>query len=193
MICIECESGKMRLRYETEIGFKKSLEMNCLIEVASMAKAKRGVRVIEYPEDKWNVHGDCQESRPPDSRAVTLNGDRTGGRLNKKINMWMLDDDACLKGGGVEASWTIMFSIDLAMPAVLYNGYFSNGELLLLIRNHDDCMWISCDADKKEAKIARVEMADHHYTHRLARYTESMVSLPGFKQIKDWNGGDDDN
>ena len=37
---------------------KKNLEMNCLIEIASMAKAKRGVRVIEYPEDKWNVQGD---------------------------------------------------------------------------------------------------------------------------------------
>ena len=176
--------------------------MNCAIKLPVVAAG--GVGVVgdnddDYDEEYYDAQPETHIIELDKSIAVitlwadALNGDRTGGRLNKKINMWMLDDDACLKGGGVEASWTIMFSIDLAMPAVLYNGYFSNGELLLLIRNHDDRMWISCDADKKEAKIARVEMADHLYTHRLARYTESLVSLPGFKQIKDWNGGDDDN
>ncbi|XP_063943378.1 putative F-box protein At3g10240 [Daucus carota subsp. sativus] len=175
--------------------------MNCAIKLPVVAAG--GVGVVgdnddDYDEEYYDAQPETHIIELDKSIAVitlwadALNGDRTGGRLNKKINMWMLDDDACLKGGGVEASWTIMFSIDLAMPAVLYNGYFSNGELLLLIRNHDDRMWISCDADKKEAKIARVEMADHLYTHRLARYTESLVSLPGFKQIKDWNGRDDD-
>nr|XP_017255439.1 PREDICTED: putative F-box protein At3g10240 [Daucus carota subsp. sativus] len=171
--------------------------MNCAIKLPVVAVGGVGDNDDDYDEEYYDAQPETRIIELDKSIAVitlwadALNGD-SGGRLNKKINMWMLDDDACLKGGGVEASWTIMFSIDLAMPAVLYNGYFSNGELLLLIRNHDDRMWISCDADKKEAKIARVEMADHLYTHRLARYTESLVSLPGFKQIKDWNGRDDD-
>ena len=37
--------------------FQKSLKMNCLVEIASMAKARRGVRVIEYKEIGGNVQG----------------------------------------------------------------------------------------------------------------------------------------
>ncbi|KAK1352871.1 F-box domain-containing protein [Heracleum sosnowskyi] len=37
---------------------------------------------------------------------------------NKKAYMWTLDDEACLRGGGVEASWTLMFSIDLEAKIV---------------------------------------------------------------------------
>ncbi|KAK1352874.1 hypothetical protein POM88_052712 [Heracleum sosnowskyi] len=40
------------------------------------------------------------------------NDDKTDRRLDKKINMCSFDDDAYLRGGGVEALWTIMFSID---------------------------------------------------------------------------------
>ncbi|XP_074334002.1 F-box/kelch-repeat protein At3g23880-like [Apium graveolens] len=62
-----------------------------------------------------------------------LNNDKTDRRfdkkLTKKINMWSLDDDACLRGGGVEASWTIMLSIDFVMPVELFLGYFCNGDL----------------------------------------------------------------
>ncbi|XP_063943455.1 F-box/kelch-repeat protein At3g06240-like [Daucus carota subsp. sativus] len=107
-------------------------------------------------------------------------------RFNKAINMWKLEDDSCLRGGGVEASWTLMFSIDLpTRPAHLFDGYFSNGDLVLLIA-YDDYRWIWCNASKKEAKVVRVDMADHRYTHYLHRYTESLVSLAGFKQIG-WN------
>nr|XP_017255480.1 PREDICTED: putative F-box protein At2g16220 [Daucus carota subsp. sativus] len=180
--------------------------MNCAIKLPVVAAGGVGV---DGDDDEDDFDEDFYDAQP-ETRIIELdksiavitlwadasNDDRNGWRyLDKKINMWRLDDDACLKGGGVEASWTIMFCIDLEMSGILLNGYFSNGELLLLIRDDadDHHMWISCDADKKEAKIARVEMAGHHYTHRVERYTESLVSLPGFEQIKDWNDRDDDN
>ena len=180
--------------------------MNCAIKLPIVAAGGVGVNGDDDEDDFDEEFYDAQ----PETRIIEFDksiavitlwadasdDDRNGWRyLDKKINMWRLDDDACLKGGGVEASWTIMFCIDLEMSGILLNGYFSNGELLLLIRDDadDHHMWISCDADKKEAKIARVEMAGHHYTHRVERYTESLVSLPGFEQIKDWNGRDDDN
>ncbi|KAK1352855.1 hypothetical protein POM88_052693 [Heracleum sosnowskyi] len=90
-----------------------------------------------------------------------------GRNDDHKINMWMLDDDACL-GGGVEASWTPMFSIDLssidlAKPALLILGYFNNRDLLLLTCH----VWISCNGDKKDAKIVpiSVEMDGHGYKY----------------------------
>ncbi|XP_074334000.1 F-box/kelch-repeat protein At3g23880-like [Apium graveolens] len=121
--------------------------------------------------------------------------------LDKKINMWSLDDDTCLSGGGVEASWTMMFSIDLAMPVELCLGYFCNRDLLLLIRGNDytwkswnDYKWISCNADKREAKIIPlpVYMAKRNYYCDLDKYTESLVSLAGFEQVN-WPAGGDDN
>ncbi|XP_063943418.1 F-box/kelch-repeat protein At3g06240-like [Daucus carota subsp. sativus] len=125
--------------------------------------------------------------------ANALNDDWTDHkRFNKAINLWKLEDDSCLRGDGVEASWTLMFSIDLPMrPAHLLNGYYSNGDLVLLVANVDD-RWIWCNASKKEAKIVRVDMVDHCHTHYLYRYTESLVSLSGFKQIS-WNRGYGDN
>ena len=125
-----------------------------------------------------------------------LNGDVAVEGLKKKINIWTLDGDACLRVGGGEVSWTLMFSIDLAMPRYLIFGYFSNNNLLLSIRTpsitENDCVWILCDAHKKEAKLIppSIIMPDHHCIQNVFKYSESLVSLPGFKQVN-WNAGED--
>ncbi|KAK1352865.1 hypothetical protein POM88_052703 [Heracleum sosnowskyi] len=124
-----------------------------------------------------------------------LNDDKTDRKLDNKINMWSFDDDACLRGDGVELSWTIMFSIDLVMPVELSLGYFSKGDLLLLILDENYVYkWIVCNANKKEAKIfpLSVDMAKHKYFRGVNKYVESLVSLAGFKQVN-WNDGEDDN
>ncbi|KAK1352970.1 F-box domain-containing protein [Heracleum sosnowskyi] len=123
------------------------------------------------------------------------NRDKNDRRLDKKINMWSLDDDACLRGGGAEALWTIMFSIDVVTPCptTIFLGFFSNGNLLLLLFNNV-LKWISCNADKKEAKIfpPSADMAVNFLHREFYRYTESLVSLAGFKQVN-CNFGEDDN
>ncbi|XP_074337935.1 F-box protein CPR1-like [Apium graveolens] len=109
---------------------------------------------------------------------------KTDWRLDQKIYVWMLDDDTCLSGGGVEASWTPMFSIDLVTPSVVILGYFNKRDLLLLISS-DDYVWISCNSDRKEVKAVplSVDMASHHYTRDGYKYRETLVSLAGFKQV----------
>ncbi|KAK1405718.1 hypothetical protein POM88_005323 [Heracleum sosnowskyi] len=69
-------------------------------------------------------------------------------------------------------------------------GCISNGDLLLLIK-FDDYLWILCNADAKIVPLS-VDMADYHYTRHVYKYTESLVSLAGFKQVN-WNDGEDDN
>ncbi|XP_017256543.1 uncharacterized protein LOC108226103 [Daucus carota subsp. sativus] len=96
--------------------------------------------------------------------------------LDAKINMWTLDDDACLRAGGVVASWTLMLSVDLDLIEHPVYGYFGNGELLLII---DDDAWILYNANKKEAIIVPVSVD----VCQIYKYTESLVSIAGFKQV----------
>ncbi|KAK1352857.1 F-box domain-containing protein [Heracleum sosnowskyi] len=152
---------------------------------------------IKLPVIIRDVHDD-DDSEYDETRIIEFNNSIAvitlwdkGWNNGKKINMWTLDDDACLSDGGVEASWTTMFSIDLAASAYLVLGYFNNRDLLVLIGG-DNCML--CNADKKEANIVplSVEMAGHQYGRAVYKYTESLVSLAGFKQIN-WNTVENDN
>lgn len=67
-----------------------------------------------------------------------------------KINLWMLEDEACFHGGGIEASWTLMLNIDVSLPVVFVHGYFNSGDLLLL---DDDLSWCLYNSDTKWFKL----------------------------------------
>ncbi|KAL6526132.1 hypothetical protein OROMI_029772 [Orobanche minor] len=125
---------------------------------------------------------------------IGRSGDEFDCRFYEKINVWMLDDDACLRGGGVEASWTPMLSIDLDSPSKLSYLYFSNGDFLLLTTHDDDNMWILRNADMKDVKIVplSVDTAVELYLVQIYQYTESLVSLGGFRQVY-LNAAEDDN
>lgn len=103
-----------------------------------------------------------------------------GKGLNGKINLWTLDDIACLRVGGVgvQASWTLMLSIDANVPYSICT-CFKNGDLLLMF---DHVKWFSYNSDKKEAKEVPVPV----YQGNICKYTETLVSVTGFKQVK-WN------
>ncbi|XP_074348663.1 F-box protein CPR1-like [Apium graveolens] len=107
------------------------------------------------------------------------------GTSNDKINMWTLDDEACLRGGGVEASWTLMFTVGLDLSVQYVYSYFRTGDLLL---RTDDDEWLLYDSDKKKARVVPISV----YMHQIYKYTESLVSVPGFKQVN-WNAGEDNN
>lgn len=42
------------------------------------------------------------------------------GRRSSNMNLWMLDDEDCLRAGGVEASWTLMLKINTDPPYQLF-------------------------------------------------------------------------
>ena len=95
---------------------------------------------------------------------------------SNQIDMWKLDDEACLRGGGVEASWTIVFSVDLDLTVDSVHGYLPRGDILLMT---DEGVWCLYDTNKKKATIVPVAI-DMHQTFK---YTESLVSVSGFKQV----------
>ncbi|XP_017240286.2 uncharacterized protein LOC108213058 isoform X1 [Daucus carota subsp. sativus] len=52
-----------------------------------------------------------------DSIAIMFSNDEE--LSSGKINLWTLDDEACLRDGGVEASWTFMLNIDVESQQML--------------------------------------------------------------------------
>ncbi|KAK1395164.1 hypothetical protein POM88_014220 [Heracleum sosnowskyi] len=57
--------------------------------------------------------------------------------------------------------------------------YYNNGDLVLLI---DGPVWVWYNPDKKEARNLPIK----RYWRHIFRYTPSLVSIPGFEQVK-WN------
>lgn len=79
-----------------------------------------------------------------DSIAVIIGEGKSG-----KIKLWTLDDVGCFHSGGVEASWTLMLSIDANLPVHFVHSYFKSGDLLL---KSDDEIWYLYNLNQKIAK-----------------------------------------
>ncbi|KAK1392884.1 F-box domain-containing protein [Heracleum sosnowskyi] len=97
--------------------------------------------------------------------------------LNDVFNLWKLDDEACLRDSGVEASWTLMLCIDVGRRVDFVFGYFNSGDFLL--HAEEDHAWILYNTDKKETRNFPVSLHDG----RTLKYNESLVSINGFKQL----------
>ena len=48
-----------------------------------------------------------------------------------RINLWTLDDEACLRDGGVQASWTLKLNIGLDVPFYHVQSLYNSVDLLL--------------------------------------------------------------
>lgn len=115
-----------------------------------------------------------------DSVAVLLANDKES---KSNIKLWTLDNEECLRGGGVEASWTPNFSIDLDLSVQFVHGYFNNGDLLVLAEG----VWYLYNKDKKESRNVQVSIN----VRQVYKYTESLVSIAGSKQVM-WSVHEDD-
>ncbi|XP_074359344.1 F-box/kelch-repeat protein At2g43270-like [Apium graveolens] len=91
-------------------------------------------------------------------------------RLNHKIDLWALDDDE------VEASWTLMLSIDLGLPVWSVCGYFNSGDLILLCSGADN-VWVKYNSDRKEVQ----KLPNLVSMRGSIRYKESLMPIGGSK------------
>lgn len=107
---------------------------------------------------------------------------------NCRIDLWALDDGACLRGRGIQASWTLIHNIYIRQPVQFIHGYFKGGDFLLLI----DAVWYMYNPCNEEDDLcfsvnekAR-NFTDALYTGQIFRYTRSLFKIAGSKQVN-WN------
>ncbi|XP_074343177.1 uncharacterized protein LOC141681011 [Apium graveolens] len=97
---------------------------------------------------------------------------------NGKIQLWTLDNEACLCGGGVQALWTKVLSIDVGLPLYLVEGLYNNSQFLVVGRDGNRFMY---DLNKK---VTKNFTGPYFEATEIFKYTASIFSLEGFKRIK---------
>ncbi|XP_074326666.1 F-box/kelch-repeat protein At3g06240-like [Apium graveolens] len=102
-----------------------------------------------------------------DSITVITNDYERNGRIYK---WWMLDDEACLRGAGGEASWTLGLTIDVGSSFWHFCDRYNCGDIL----QTRDGGFLFYDSDRKEVRNVSVSLYTHH---RIIRYNESLVSI----------------
>ncbi|KAK1377731.1 hypothetical protein POM88_024475 [Heracleum sosnowskyi] len=96
--------------------------------------------------------------------------------MNYKLNLWALDDKACLRGGGIQASWTLIYNIRVKLPLNHVHGYLNTGHLLLLLYGQDWCLY---SLNRKRPRY----FINKYLFGEVFKYTKSIFTIPGFKQL----------
>lgn len=149
--------------------------------------------IIKFPaptfddskSESTGLNPDVRITEFKDSIAViiyTRNGD------DCKIDLWALDDDACLRGRGIQASWTPIHNVYIRKPVQFIHGYFKGGDFLLSV----DDVWYMYNPSNEEDALCFPQnekarnFTDALHTCQIFRYTESLFQIDGSKHVK-WN------
>lgn len=144
---------------------------------------------INYPVPTFDTTiSNINNHNDMDSRALVTNFNdsiaviiykRSKDPHSYKLNLWALDNVECLRGGGIEASWTLIFNIDVNLPIDFVQGYFNSGDLLLNLHENS---WYLYNIDNKESSYFTQSL----YLGQIYKYSKSLFTIPGFKQVN-WN------
>ncbi|KAK1362936.1 F-box domain-containing protein [Heracleum sosnowskyi] len=94
------------------------------------------------------------------------------GAFSKNFDLWTLNNDSCLFDGEVEASWNIMFRIEVGVPVGYVEGYFNRGDFLC---HFDDPGWFVYNSEKKVVTY----VPTYIIPTQVSKYTESLISIAG--------------
>ncbi|WOG91450.1 hypothetical protein DCAR_0310699 [Daucus carota subsp. sativus] len=126
-----------------------------------------GIR-LPHGSDKYSCITDFNDS----IAIITYNKDE----LNPVIKLRTLDDEACLRGDGVEACWTLRLSIhvDLAGSSLsrVY-GCFSTGDFMLGTEDTQDSVLLYNSHNKEATNVP----CSIYFGRRIIKYHESLVSV----------------
>lgn len=93
-----------------------------------------------------------------------------------KINLWTLDDEACLHGSGAKASWSLIISLYLGNASLGVWGFFNNVEFLITVEADSSVLY------NFEKKVCR-DISDLPDFDEFSKYTESLFSIAGSKLV----------
>lgn len=94
--------------------------------------------------------------------------------FNGNINLWTLDDEACLHGGGVKASWTLMLSTNVGGQIIYVEGLFNRVEFLLMTGDGEKLLF-----DSKSKRTKYIPDVPFFGFREVFKFTESLVSVAG--------------
>ncbi|XP_063950131.1 uncharacterized protein LOC135152896 [Daucus carota subsp. sativus] len=115
-----------------------------------------------------------------DSIAVTISN-----FCDTDFSLWTLDDEACLRGDEVEASWTKMLSIDVGLPISSVLGYYNRRDFML---KDESCEWFLYNSEEENYRYPLIYMD----ARQVFKYAESLIPIPGSKQVR-WTDHEEDN
>lgn len=94
----------------------------------------------------------------------------------EKFDLWTLNNDACLYDSEVEASWNILFTIDIGVPVGFIKGYFNLGDFLCHFKDHG---WFVYNSEKETV----TDVPAYIIGTKVFKYTESLLSIEGSKPV----------
>ncbi|XP_063950060.1 putative F-box protein At1g32420 [Daucus carota subsp. sativus] len=99
-------------------------------------------------------------------------------KSENKVKLWTLDDEACLSGGGVEASWTMKLSFDVGDQNFYRpRGLFNSVEFLLVDYNYDRFLY-------NPYKQAPTNLRPTTSWAEIFNHTKSLFPVVGSKPVK---------
>nr|XP_017232458.1 PREDICTED: putative F-box protein At4g21240 isoform X2 [Daucus carota subsp. sativus]XP_017232537.1 PREDICTED: putative F-box protein At4g21240 isoform X2 [Daucus carota subsp. sativus] len=104
-----------------------------------------------------------------------------------RMNLWTLDDEACLRGGGVQASWTLKLNIGLDEDFYYFQGLYNSIDLLFLYMGK--CFLYNLDMNLSRYKYPR-EFS--YFEEDAFKYSESLLSFAGSIPVN-WPADKEDN
>nr|XP_017251750.1 PREDICTED: uncharacterized protein LOC108222342 [Daucus carota subsp. sativus] len=99
-------------------------------------------------------------------------------KSENKVKLWTLDDEACLSGGGVEASWTMKLSFDVGDQNFYRpRGLFNSVEFLLVDYNLNRFLY-------NPYKQAPTNLRPTTSWAEISNHTKSLFPVAGSKPVK---------
>ncbi|XP_017251131.1 uncharacterized protein LOC108221785 [Daucus carota subsp. sativus] len=158
------------------IGYKGLMAFNLEAEafVCGVELPVHGDGKSTITDDLNNIQGVIIEFHDSIAVMTISNYDQPS---NRYFNLWTLDDEACLRGDEIEASWTKMLSIDVGLPIRSVLGYYNRRDFML---EDESGEWFLYKSDEENYRIAPIYMDPH----QVFKYVESLIPIPGSRQVR---------
>ncbi|KAK1398267.1 F-box domain-containing protein [Heracleum sosnowskyi] len=119
---------------------------------------------------------------PTDGRITEFNDSisvSAYAKFDDKVNLWTLDSEACLQGGGVKVSWTKILSVHVGLPLDWVAGLLNSVDFILVDRDGE---WFFYNFKNEDAR--NLQDPPYFGGSEIFKYTKGLFSFEGSKRVK---------